>query len=151
MAAFPRIITIVRRGVPEPIVVPDAETLLSVRTELELLHQFSQHATPDVLEALIQRRNDLDHTEFLGRAKLKCDLEEMQAILSDGLQQDNKQSRQVIDRDYPEVARRIDSHTIEEDARAFRRDVALQIEHSSDTNVQALSAVFQKGDTPMPD
>ncbi len=145
MKEYPKVFTLVRHGIQEPVVVRDRESHLALRTELELLFRFSQHAGREYVDALKTRWSQLEGRQFLGCASLREDIDDMFTIICDGLEPRNRQMRAQMDRAFPDIAREIEVDRIEHEAAQFRLEVAKQIRESNVEGADTMSDAFAEG------
>jgi len=142
VAGFPQTYQIVRRGVITPVTVRDHETLLSLRTELELVVRFGAGATGPVVAALDAKLARIQ-SEGIGQTDPPAaDIEDMRTILSDGLNPAAAAAIAEMDADFPQARGEINMESIQQESEQFHQDVADEIETSGVPDAEELGRAF---------
>lgn len=133
MSLFPKTYEVVRAGSAQAATVDNAEALLGLRTELELMVQFGEGATSDEIATLDEQLRTFsgESSEDLAR---QDSLADMRTILADALDPANARAIQVIDEEFPQIKEAMDMGSIKKEKRRFRKEVEQQlgIVHAAD-------------------
>lgn len=126
MSLFPRTYEVVRAGSAQAATVDNAEALLDLRTELELIVQFGEGATHDEITTLDERLRTFsgESSEDLTR---QDSLADMRTILADAFDPANARAIQVIDEEFPQIKEAMDMGSIKKEKRKFRKEVEEQL------------------------
>ncbi|NLX24162.1 MAG: hypothetical protein GXY55_21130 [Phycisphaerae bacterium] len=146
MASFPRTYGIVRDGRPTTVAVSDPDSLLALRTELELIQQFGADASPGFREALQSRLEQLDTEADTAARSVVAD---MCTILADATAPANGLAIACIDADFPQIRKALNMASIRKERNKFRKDVASEVHESGQENVDELAAAFAEATAEM--
>ncbi len=127
MASFPKTYGIVRDGRPTTVAVSDAEALLALRTELELVRQLGTDEPPAVQDVLRSRLRRLDAKPEAAAASVRNGVADMCAILADARAPANGLAIACIDADFPQIREALNMASIRKERKKFRDDVAAEI------------------------
>ncbi|UCG17419.1 MAG: hypothetical protein JSV19_05195 [Phycisphaerales bacterium] len=134
MSTFPRTFQIVRNGILETAQVHDAQELLQLRVELELIWRCGLGADErvrGVLNWLRARRKD-------------SDIEDLSSVLNDAAHPVIGASIAQLDCESPEMREQLPCAVIREASERFHQDVAHHIRNSGLRNAEELAARYEK-------
>lgn len=141
-ADLPRTYRIVREGQPLEVSAATAETLVDLRTELEIVTRFGAGATPELLAAFDRR---LEALAAAGASAERLEaVREMRWILSDAIEPDNRDAIRQMDIENPQLQTGMNMGSIENDAKAFRNDVSTEAGQMGNDDIDAMLAEFEQ-------